>query len=95
MTWGEVKLAALQRIFSNDGTALNKDDSNEEYLNAMPAVSPTKEETLIQTQPIELTIAPDLHEKNRANYASCSISSSIHTSPRTPKCGRSSFIRNG
>ena len=39
MTWGEVKLAALQRIFSNDGTALNKDDSNEEYLNAMPAVA--------------------------------------------------------
>ena len=33
-------------------------------------LSPTKEETLIQTQPIELTIAPDLHEKNRANYAS-------------------------
>ena len=25
---------------------------------------------IIQTQPIELTIAPDLHEKNRANYAS-------------------------
>lgn len=39
MTWGEVKLAALQRIFSNDGAALNKDDSNEEYLNAMPAVA--------------------------------------------------------
>ena len=30
MTWGEVKLAALQRIFSNDGAALNRDDSNEE-----------------------------------------------------------------
>lgn len=39
MTWGEVKLAALQRIFSNDGAALNRDDSNEEYLNAMPAVA--------------------------------------------------------
>lgn len=39
MTWGEVKLAALQRIFSNDGVTLNKDDSNEEYLNAMPAVA--------------------------------------------------------
>ena len=36
----------------------------------VPESSPTKEETLIQTQPIELTIAPDLHEKNRANYAS-------------------------
>lgn len=33
-------------------------------------IIPDKEETLIQTQPIELTIAPDLHEKNRANYAS-------------------------
>ncbi len=30
----------------------------------VPESSPTKEETLIQTQPIELTIAPDLHEKN-------------------------------
>lgn len=39
MTWGEVKLAALQRIFSNDGATLNRDDSNEEYLNAMPAVA--------------------------------------------------------
>lgn len=39
MTWGELKLAALQRIFSNDGVSLNKDDSNEEYLNAMPAVA--------------------------------------------------------
>ena len=39
MTWGEVKLAALQRIFSNNGAALNRDDSNEEYLNAMPAVA--------------------------------------------------------
>ncbi len=36
----------------------------------VPESSPTKEETLIQTQPIELTIAPDLHEKNRANYTS-------------------------
>lgn len=39
MTWGEVKLAALQRIFSNDGPTMNRDDSNEEYLNAMPAVA--------------------------------------------------------
>ena len=39
MNWGEVKLAALQRIFSNDGASLNRDDSNEEYLNAMPAVA--------------------------------------------------------
>lgn len=31
---------------------------------------PTKEEAYIQTQPIELTIAPDLHEKNRADYVS-------------------------
>lgn len=39
MTWGDVKLAALQRIFSNDGATLNRDDSNEEYLNAMSAVA--------------------------------------------------------
>ncbi|MDE6872661.1 MAG: transposase [Bacteroidales bacterium] len=32
--------------------------------------SPTKEEAPHQAQPIELTITPDLHEKNRADYAS-------------------------
>lgn len=36
----------------------------------VPELSPTKEEVPIQTQPITLAIAPDLHEKNRADYAS-------------------------
>lgn len=36
----------------------------------VPESFPTKEEAPIQTQPIELTIAPDLHEKNRADYVS-------------------------
>ena len=36
----------------------------------MSEPSPTNEEATIQAQPIELTIAPDLHEKNRADYAS-------------------------
>lgn len=36
----------------------------------VPEPSPTKEEVPIQTQPITLAIAPDLHEKNRADYAS-------------------------
>lgn len=39
VTWGDLKLAALQLIFSNDGEKLNRDDSNAEYLNAMPAVA--------------------------------------------------------
>ena len=36
----------------------------------MSEPSPTNEEATIQAQPIELTIAPDLHEKNRADYVS-------------------------
>lgn len=36
MTWGDVKLAALQTMFANDGMVLVEDDINTEYLNAMP-----------------------------------------------------------
>ena len=37
MTWGEVKLAALQTMFANEGEVLTPDDINQEYINAMPA----------------------------------------------------------
>lgn len=37
MTWGEVKLAALQTMFANEGEGLTPDDINQEYINAMPA----------------------------------------------------------
>lgn len=37
MTWGECKLAALQTMFANEGAAINVDDSNQDYINAMPA----------------------------------------------------------
>lgn len=36
MTWGDVKLIALQTMFSNDGQTLVEDDVNREYLYAMP-----------------------------------------------------------
>lgn len=36
MTWGDVKLIALQTMFSNEGQALTVDDINKEYLYAMP-----------------------------------------------------------
>lgn len=36
MTWGEIKLIALQTMFSNEGQALAVDDINQEYLYAMP-----------------------------------------------------------
>lgn len=36
MTWGDVKLIALQTMFSNEGPALSVDDINQEYLYAMP-----------------------------------------------------------
>ena len=37
MTWGECRLAALQTMFANEGKTLTVDDSNQEYLDAMPA----------------------------------------------------------
>ena len=36
MTWGECKLICLQTMFANEGIALNADDSNQDYLYAMP-----------------------------------------------------------
>ena len=36
MTWGEVKLIALQTMFSNEGENINLDDSNQDYVDAMP-----------------------------------------------------------
>ena len=36
MTWGNVKLIALQTMFSNEGLELNVDDSTQEYIYAMP-----------------------------------------------------------
>lgn len=36
MTWGECKLIALQTMFSNEGVDINVDDSNQDYVNAMP-----------------------------------------------------------
>lgn len=36
MTWGDIKLIALQTMFSNEGPALSVDDINQEYLYAMP-----------------------------------------------------------
>lgn len=36
MTWGECKLLALQTMFSNEGMELNVDDSNQDYVYAMP-----------------------------------------------------------
>lgn len=36
MTWGECKLIALQTMFSNEGAQINVDDSNQDYVYAMP-----------------------------------------------------------
>lgn len=36
MTWGECKLRALQTMFSNEGAEINVDDSNQDYVYAMP-----------------------------------------------------------
>lgn len=36
MTWGECKLLTLQTMYSNDGMELNVDDSNQDYVYAMP-----------------------------------------------------------
>ena len=36
MTWGQCKLIALQTMFSNEGADINVDDSNQDYVHAMP-----------------------------------------------------------
>ena len=36
MTWQEIKLATLQKMFSSDGITNANDDAISEYLNAMP-----------------------------------------------------------
>ena len=35
-TWGDVKLATLQKLFSSNGTQITPDSSTSEYINAMP-----------------------------------------------------------
>ena len=37
MKWGELKLATMQTIFANEGPNLSEDDSNQDYLQMMPA----------------------------------------------------------
>ncbi|WP_298022199.1 hypothetical protein [uncultured Dysosmobacter sp.] len=36
MNWRECKLIALQTMFSNEGADINADDSNQDYIDAMP-----------------------------------------------------------
>lgn len=36
MTWGECKLIALQTMFANEGATINVDDTNQDYIHAMP-----------------------------------------------------------
>lgn len=38
MTWDDIKLKTLQLMFSNETAELTEDDSNTEYINAMPGV---------------------------------------------------------
>ena len=35
-TWGDIKLATLQKLFSSNGTQIISDSSTSEYINAMP-----------------------------------------------------------
>lgn len=40
MTWGEIKLTTLQKMFSSDGTSIDvNDESIKEYINSMPAAA--------------------------------------------------------
>lgn len=36
MNWGDCKLIALQTMFANEGAAIAVDDSNQDYIHAMP-----------------------------------------------------------
>ena len=39
MTWGDIKLATMQKMFSADGTEIPSDDSSKDYLAGMPYVA--------------------------------------------------------
>ena len=51
----------------------------------VPESSPTKEETLIQTQPIELTIAPDLADQETVNHICTEVDKWMNLNTYTPK----------
>ena len=57
MTWGDVKLIALQTMFSNEGPALSVDDINQEYLYAMPGKA---NEAMQQIAAVALQDPPEL-----------------------------------
>ena len=69
MNWKECKLIALQTMFANEGKELSADDSNQDYLNAMPGKA---NEALLQItadgigrpllERITVTIAPAAEE---------------------------------
>lgn len=60
MTWGEVKLIALQTMFSNEGPNLSVDDINQEYLYAMPGKA---NEAMQQIATVGRPILKDWHIK--------------------------------
>lgn len=60
MTWGEVKLIALQTMFSNEGPNLSVDDINQEYLYAMPGKA---NEAMQQIAAVGRPILKDWHIK--------------------------------
>lgn len=39
MTWGDIKLATMQKMFSADGSEIPSDDSSKDYLAGMPYVA--------------------------------------------------------
>lgn len=42
MTWDDIKLKTLRLMFSNETAELTEDDSNTEYINAMPGYVTTR-----------------------------------------------------
>ena len=39
MTWKDIKLATIQKMFSAEGTTIPADDSTRDYIAAMPYVA--------------------------------------------------------
>lgn len=60
MTWGDVKLIALQTMFSNEGAVITVDDINQEYINAMPGKA---NEAMQQITAVGRPILKDWHIK--------------------------------
>lgn len=84
LTWRDIKLATLQKMFASNGTTIQKDSSNTEYLNSMPQACnealqllSTAGKFLIGTHQIIVAPVPNLISESAAEKTYSIINDSI------------------